>query len=198
MATIRPIERDDLPTVAGLVRANLEGWSRDADGLARVLFDHPWERSLPPALVAIDDSGKLIGSVGAQSRRVRFGDAELAGVSVSYLVVASDRRAGAAGVMLIRELLGGGRGSSLDRFLYSGGATDLARLGRPLGPRPDLRLDARAASWALASDTRLNEAVPAKDLRPPSRPGRCAAARLVEASGRREAIGGRGRRGRLP
>ena len=48
VATIRPIERDDLPTVAALVRANLEGWTRDADGLARVLFDHPWAPSPPP------------------------------------------------------------------------------------------------------------------------------------------------------
>lgn len=142
MATIRPIERDDLPTVAALVRANLEGWSRDADGLARVLFDHPWAPSPPPALVAIDDSGKLIGSVGAQSRRVRFGDAELAGVSVSYLVVASDRRAGAAGVMLIRELLGGGQ----DLTWTDSGTPAVLRIWRALGGHLD---HARTSDWML-------------------------------------------------
>ena len=86
-------------------------------------------------------------------------------MSVSYLVVASDRRAGAAGVMLDPRAPGRRPGSNLDRFRDPGRASRIWRaLGRPLGPRPDLRLDARAASWALASDTRLNEAVPAKDL----------------------------------
>jgi hypothetical protein len=142
MPTIRPIERDDLPAVAELVRANLEGWSRDADGLARVLIDHPWAPDRVPALVAIDDAGELIGSIGAQARRVRFGDAELAGVSVSYLVVAADRRAGAAGVLMIRELLGGGQ----DLTWTDSGTPAVVRIWRALGGHLD---HSRTGDWML-------------------------------------------------
>jgi hypothetical protein len=142
VATIRPLEPDDLPGVAELVRVNLAGWSRDEAGLARLLVDHPWAETPLRSLVALDDSGELIGSIGAQTRRVRFGDRELKGVAVSHLVVAPDRRAGAAGVMLVRQLLGGGQ----DLTWTDSGTPAVLRIWGALGGRLD---HSRVCNWMI-------------------------------------------------
>lgn len=142
MATIRPLERADLPAVAALVRESLPGWRRDAAFLERTLVDHPWAPETLPSLVAVDDSGVIVGSVGAQARRLAFDGAELSGISVSHLVVAPERRAGAAGALLVRELLSGGQ----DLTWTDSGTEDVVRIWRTFGAHLD---HARSANWML-------------------------------------------------
>ena len=142
MAVIRPLERDDLPRVADLVRSNLVGWQRDANVLARNLVDHPWASDPLRSLVAVDDAGALIGSVGAQSRRLRFGDRKLEAICVSHLVVATDRRAGAAGALLVRELLSGDQ----DLTWTDSGTDGVVRIWRMLGGDLD---HTRTCDWMI-------------------------------------------------
>jgi hypothetical protein len=141
MAAIRPLERDDLPAVAALIRDNL-GWRRDAHVLERTLVEHPWAPAELPSLVAVDDSGQIIGSIGAQARRLRFEDSELLGVCVSHLVVDSSRRAGAAGALLVRALLAQGQ----DLTWTDSGTEDVVRIWRTFGAHAD---HSRNCNWML-------------------------------------------------
>lgn len=141
MATIRPLEREDLPAVGALVRDNL-GWRRDTAILERTLVDHPWAPETLPGLVAVDDSGEIIGSIGAQARHLVFDGAELRGISVSHLVVALQRRGGAAGALLVRELLSGGQ----DLTWTDSGTEDVVRIWRTFGAHVD---HARTCNWML-------------------------------------------------
>jgi hypothetical protein len=141
MATIRPLERDDLPALATLLRDNL-GWRRDEDVLARTLLDHPWAPEPVPTLVALGDDGKLIGSLGAQARRVLFDGSPLRGIAVSHLVVDAERRGGAAGALLVRELLAGEQ----DLTWTDSGTVDVVRIWRTFGAHLD---HARSANWML-------------------------------------------------
>jgi hypothetical protein len=147
VAEIRPLERDDLPAVAELVRANIYGWTRDAGTLERLLVDHPWSSDPLRSLVAVDEAGTPIGSIGAQVRRLRLGDRELVGVAVSHLVVAADKRAGAAGVMLVRALLRGDQ----DLTFTDSGTPDVVRIWRALGGHLD---HGRTADWMLVLSPR--------------------------------------------
>ena len=52
MATIRPFERSDLPSVSRLLRANIESWWRDDEFLSGTLLDHPWADDELRSLVA--------------------------------------------------------------------------------------------------------------------------------------------------
>jgi hypothetical protein len=142
MATIRALEREDLTAVSRLVRDNLPGWRRDAAFLERTLVDHPWAPATLPSLVAVDDSGRIVGSIGAQARRLVFDGAELGAISVSHLVVAPDRRAGAAGAMLVRKLLAGDQ----DLTWTDSGTETVARIWRTFGAHVD---HARASNWMV-------------------------------------------------
>lgn len=141
MAEIRPLERQDLPAVVALIRANI-GWRRDAAVLERTLVDHPWAPTRLPTLVAVDDSGEVVGSIGAQARRLLFDGNELRGLSVSHLVVAPDRRAGAAGAMLVRSLLAGEQ----DLTWTDSGTEAVVRIWRTFGAHVD---HTRAGNWML-------------------------------------------------
>ncbi len=142
MATIRPLERGDLPAVSALVRAHLPGWSRNADVLARNLLDHPWAPDEPRALVAVAEDGEITGSIGAQVRRLRFDDRQLTGICVSHLVVAPERRDGAAGAMLVKRLLSGDQ----DLTWTDSGTDQVVRIWRMFGAHVD---HTRTCDWML-------------------------------------------------
>lgn len=142
MTTIRPLERGDLNGVADLVRANLHGWRRDPGVLARNLIDHPWAPAPLRSLVAVDETGALLGSVGAQSRRLRFDGRERDGVCVSHLVVAADRRGGAAGALLVRQLLSGDQ----DLTWTDSGTPGVVRIWQRFGGDLD---HARVCDWMI-------------------------------------------------
>jgi hypothetical protein len=141
MAEIRALERADLPAVAKLVGAELSGWRRDAATLEHALLDHPWADEGTPSLVAVE-GGRVIGSVGAQYRRLRFEGRELIGVSVSHLVVSRDGRGSAAGALLIRRLLSGPQ----DLTWTDDSTPQAERIWRMFGAEAD---HARAAEWLL-------------------------------------------------
>ena len=144
MPDIRELERADLPAVAGLLGANLQVWSGDADSLAATFFDHPWADQELPSFVAVDDVGEVFGFIGAQARRLQFDDRTLRGVCCTQLVVAPDHRQGAAGALLIGRLLSGPQD-----LTWSDSATDLvARIWRLYGGHLD---HARACDWVLVA-----------------------------------------------
>lgn len=108
MASIRPLERADVPMVARLLRSNLGGsFELHEDFLSATLLDDPWADPELPSLVATAESGSPVGFVGAQVRRMRLGDRALRAVCCSHLVVAPEARAGATGALLLRRLLSG-------------------------------------------------------------------------------------------
>ena len=141
MATIRPLEREDSPAVVALIREHL-GWRREASVLERTLIDHPWTEDEPSSLVAVGDSGEIIGSIGAQARRLHFDGGELRGLAVSHLVVAPEQRAGAAGALLVRRLLAGDQ----DLTWTDSGTEDVVRIWRTFGAEVD---HARSCNWML-------------------------------------------------
>jgi hypothetical protein len=112
MADIRALERADLPAVAALLHRDLspeDPAEQISRFLAAVMIDDPWSDSELPSLVATDDDGEVIGFIGAQVKRVRLDDRVLRGVCVSHLTVAADSRAGAAGALLLRRIMGAGQ-----------------------------------------------------------------------------------------
>lgn len=145
----------------GLLRARLPNWAHDEAFLAETTLDYTWADPDLPSLVAVDDRDEIIGFIGAQVRRFILDDRPLRGVCCSHLTVAGDRRAGAAGALLLRRLLSGPQD-----LTFTDSATDtVARIWRALGGHSD---HPRSCDWMLAL-----------------RPVRWAGAILKAAAGRR-------------
>ena len=144
MAEIRPLERADLPTVAALLAANLPAWRADDDlasSLAGTYLDAPWVDPDLPSLVA-SDGGRVVGFIGAQPRRFRYGDRALRGVCPSHLTVDPHSRSGATGALLFRRLLTSGQD-----FTFSDTANDeVVRMCRAFGGDLD---HSRACDWMV-------------------------------------------------
>jgi hypothetical protein len=141
----------------------------DAAGFLRAtLLDQPWADDELPSLVATDDRGEIIGFIGSQVRRIRLDDRVLRAVSPAHLAVADDRRAGAAGALLLRRLLAAGQD-----LTYTDQATDIVmRMWRTFGGGVD---SARVCDWMLL-------------LRPLRWLGRVTLSAIREGSLRRERI----------
>jgi hypothetical protein len=147
VADIRPIERDDLDGVAELVRAGLPGWSRSPEILARTLLDDPWTPDPPRSLVAVDESGALVGTIGAQRRKLRFDGEVLDAVAVSHLVVAPGGRTAATGAMLVKALLAGDQALTIT----DSSTPEVTRIWRLFGGELDT---ARGYQYMLVLSTR--------------------------------------------
>jgi hypothetical protein len=141
MASIRPLERADLPAVATMLRAHLPGWSRGEGFLARTLIDHPWTDGDPLALVSLTDDDEVVGFFGAQARRLRLDSRELRGVCCAQLVVVPDRR-GVAGARLLSHVLSGPQ----DLTFVDSATEPVVRMWRAFGGHLD---QARACDWML-------------------------------------------------
>lgn len=142
MSTIRALERGDVPRVANLLRQHLSGWSLDENVLAAMTLQHPWHDGDLPSLVALGDGEDIVGFIGAQARRIQFRDRRIRGVCCTQLVVAPDRRAGAVGALLLRQLLAGPQ-----EVTWSDSATDtVVRMWQAFGGHVD---HARAADFML-------------------------------------------------
>jgi hypothetical protein len=77
VSRIRPVERDDLPTVASLFEAVMRSRGRQppprlAAYFARTWLDHPWADPEIPSLVYETPDGRILGFVGAHVRRLTF------------------------------------------------------------------------------------------------------------------------------
>ncbi len=144
MAEIRPLERTDLAAVTALLRAHMRNWSLDERILAAVTLDHPWSDPELPSLVATDDSGRVVGFIAAQARRMRFDDRDIRGVCCGDLIVDPEHRAGAGapGAQLLSRLLEGPQDVT-----WSDSTSDaVARAWRALGGHVD---HARATDFML-------------------------------------------------
>jgi hypothetical protein len=144
MAEIRPLERSDLPTVVALLHTDLTAATPKeemARSITGTMIDSPWADEELPSLVATEDD-EVIGFVGSQARRFRFGDRVLRGVCISHLTVASGRRGGAAGALLLRRMLNSGQD-----FTFSDTANyEVARIWKVLGGELD---HGRACDWMM-------------------------------------------------
>lgn len=172
MATIRPLERADLPSVARLLRQHLDSSFELHEGfLAATLLDHPWADPEIPSLVAVDgdDAASVVGFIGAQVRRMRLGDRMLRAVCCAHLVVAPQSRRGATGALLLRRLLSGPQD-----LTWSDTASEVfLRMWRVFGGYADptrccdWMLIVRPARWAATMVSRLvREHHMARDLLP--------------------------------
>ena len=142
MTEIRPLTDVDLPAVGSLLDRLLPDWGGDREFLAATVLDHPWADPEVTSLVAVAEDGEPVGFIGAQVRRVRFDDRTLTGVCCSHLVVAQDRRVGAAGALLLGRLLSGPQD-----LTWSDSATEtVTRIWRTYGGFFD---HTRACDWML-------------------------------------------------
>lgn len=142
MAQIRPLERPDLPAVAGLMADRLPDWEQDESFLAATLLDQRWGDAELPSLVAVDADGSILGFIGGQVRRLRLDDRVLRGVCTSHLVVVEGGRAGPAGALLLRRLLSGGQ----DLTWTDTASEAVVKMWRTFGGHVDY---ARSLDWML-------------------------------------------------
>jgi hypothetical protein len=144
-ATIRPLERADLRTVAALFRETFDvGPHSTEPALAaffeRTLLDQPWADPEIPPLVAVDERGRPIGFVAAEVRRMRLDGRTLRFVWAAHTAVAPEARRGAAGVLLMRRLLEGPQ----DATLGDSASPLMAQMWLRLGGQ---RVDLKAIHW---------------------------------------------------
>ena len=131
-----------MAAVAGLMRANIRGWTHDEGFLRGTLIEYPWADPALSSLVATSPDGEILGFVGAQVREMALDGAPVRGVCVSHLVVVPDGRAGAAGALLLGRLLSGAQDVS-----WSDSANEVvARMWRTFGGHLD---HARLLDWML-------------------------------------------------
>src|SRR5918996_4396104 len=142
MSEIRPLEREDLPAVAELLRANLPGWAGDEQFLAVQTLDHPWADEAFPSLVAVDEAGNVAGFIGAQVRGMRFDGASGSGVCSTQLAVDRASRNTAVGAFLLKRMMSGQQ-----LLTWSDSSTDaVVRIWDAFGGHSDA---ARACDWML-------------------------------------------------
>ena len=125
-----------------LCRAHVSGWSLDDDLLAGLMLDDPWAESDLPSLVAVEDTGRIIGFTGVQARRVRYDGESIRAVHSGHGVVEPDKRGGATGAVLIGRVLSGPQA-----FTWSDGTIDaVAAIFRTFGGQID---HVRSCDWVL-------------------------------------------------
>jgi hypothetical protein len=132
---IRPLEREDLPAVSGLLTRRFPQARevRDPASLAALLLDHPWADPAIPSLVAVDADERVAGFVGAHPRRFRVGERTVRAAFCSHLAVDEGWRTGAAGALLLGRFMAGPQD-----FSYSDTAIELVvRMWTAFGGRSD-------------------------------------------------------------
>jgi hypothetical protein len=142
MTDIRPFERADLQAVVALLEARLPWWTHEDSFLTETLIDSSWAEPDLASLVAVDAQGELLGFIGAQARRVRFGDRSLRGICCAHLVVSADPKAGPAGALLMRRLLSGDQ----DLTWTDSPTSTVVRIWRAFGGHLD---HPRSCDWML-------------------------------------------------
>jgi len=105
MTGIRPLERGDIPQVAGLLSGRNSGSPRLTAFLERQLLDHPWSDPELPSLVCVAKTGEILGAIASNPVRMLFEGRPIHGVCSSYLVTHPSGRG--AGAILLRALLSG-------------------------------------------------------------------------------------------
>jgi hypothetical protein len=112
VSVIRPLERNDLPQVAGLYESvSRSGSDLPPQGLAayfeRTLLDHPWVDSEIPSLVYLDDQGTVKGFIGSHVRRLLLDGKPLRMACSGQLMSDPAVRNRAVGTLLLRRFFAG-------------------------------------------------------------------------------------------
>jgi GNAT superfamily N-acetyltransferase len=131
---IRPLERADLPAVAGLYADFME-WDPAAsrgplvDYYARTLLDHPWADPEIPTLVYEDPDDGVVGVLGSNVRRFVHGDRPVRIAVDGPLVVHPAHRPRGVGALLLRSYLAGPQDLTADDRAIDQVHAMLVRLG---------------------------------------------------------------------
>ena len=118
IAEIRALERTDLAETTALFELVLGSGVRAAEpamvGLfERLFFDNPWVDQELPSLVAVDERGDVVGFIGVEVRRMRFGDRRARVVWSQHFVVDPQARRLGVGAVLLRRMLNGAQDATL-------------------------------------------------------------------------------------
>lgn len=119
VAEVRALERGDLREAAALFELVMgsDAERRPNPALAeffeRTLFDSPWADAELPSLVAIDESKRLVGFIGAEVRRMRFRNRGVRMVWCQHFVVDPAARHLGTGAPLLRRMLQGAQDATL-------------------------------------------------------------------------------------
>jgi hypothetical protein len=136
VADIRPLDRADLPETAALFELVMgSGVRRSRPAMVgffeRTLFDNPWADPQFPSLVAIDERERIVGFIGAEVRRLRFGERPAHVVWSSHFVVDPAARRLAPGAFLLRRMLEGAQ----DATVTDNGSDEVRQMWVGLGGR---------------------------------------------------------------
>jgi hypothetical protein len=134
---VRPLERTDLVAVSRLFARALAptraGDAEQAAWFARTLLDHPWADPEIPSLVCEAPDGRIVGFIGAATRRMRMGGRPVRAAWAAHLSTDPDLTSGAPGGLLLRRFLAGPQDLSVgdtasvrvrEMWEAAGGATD--------------------------------------------------------------------------
>ncbi len=111
MSRIRPLVREDLPSISNLygrVNPGDDQAKRDARHayFAKIFFEHPWRDDGLPSWVAEDEAG-IYGMIGVMPRRMAFRGKPVQVAVGHHLLVDAGKRNSLAGVQLLQALLRG-------------------------------------------------------------------------------------------
>jgi hypothetical protein len=112
LGQIRPLQRADLRATTALFELALGSGAPKVDPAKVALFeraflDNPWVDPELPSLVATDEHERVIGFIGLEVRRMRFGGRPVRAVWGQNLVVQPDARRLGIGAILLQRMLHG-------------------------------------------------------------------------------------------
>lgn len=139
MRTVRPLAVADLPALANLfVKTFRDGRDRASPELANYLEHHyltgPFCHPDIPALVHIDDAGRLTGFVGVNTLPMRLGDRRLRVAVCGALMVENPAADPMAGARLLRVFLAGPQDLSISETANDVSIALWTRLGGQVLP----------------------------------------------------------------
>jgi hypothetical protein len=134
VSPIRPLERSDLPAVAGLYeRVVRSGGDKPPPGLAdyfaRTLLDYPWADPELPSLVYEQTGQGIVGMMGSYVRRIQFGERTLRMRCGGQLAADPRVEQPPVGTLLLRQFLSGPQ----DLSITDGATDDVRKMWEALG-----------------------------------------------------------------
>jgi hypothetical protein len=116
-ASVRDLEREDLPAVAQLFQKTFRKSEHTPPSLVahlhEILFAHPWQDSDLPSKILVSESGRIQGFIGVFPGRLELGGQSLRAAFAGSLMVENPEANPLAGARLIRAFLAGPQDLSL-------------------------------------------------------------------------------------
>jgi hypothetical protein len=159
VSVIRPLQREDLPQVAGLYEFISRSGSRTSspgltDYFENTLLDHPWADPEIPSLVYVDGGGRVAGFIGSHVRRLVLEGKPVRMACSGQLMSDPAVRNRAVGALLLRRFFDGPQDLTI-----TDGATEATRrmwkgLGGNVGHLGSITW-ARLFNWPSAGEQAL-------------------------------------------